>query len=117
MLRTLKDSLLVPDREPVPSLRATRRERRRMILGLAYPEAGSTLRFGSHWSIFRLGRGLSLKPFSQWALQRPLHTGPWSRSLKVMPLKAIFKVEKPIIGMLHLPALPGSPANRLDLNA
>ncbi len=33
-----------------------------------------------------------------------------------MPLKAIFHVEKPIIGMLHLRALPGSPANRLDLN-
>lgn len=34
-----------------------------------------------------------------------------------MPLKTIFKSEKPVIAMLHLPALPGSPGNTEDLNA
>ncbi len=32
-------------------------------------------------------------------------------------IKSIFKVEKPVIGMLHLPALPGSPRNTDDLAA
>jgi membrane complex biogenesis BtpA family protein len=34
-----------------------------------------------------------------------------------MQLRAIFKVEKPVIGMVHLPPLPGSPENRSELNA
>jgi membrane complex biogenesis BtpA family protein len=33
-----------------------------------------------------------------------------------MLLKTIFKAEKPVIGMLHLAPLPGSPANTADLN-
>ena len=32
-------------------------------------------------------------------------------------MKTIFNVEKAVIGMLHLAALPGSPANALDLTA
>ena len=34
-----------------------------------------------------------------------------------MSLSSIFKVPKPVIGMLHLPALPGSPENTMDLAA
>lgn len=43
--------------------------------------------------------------------------GSLSTPLDVMPVKAIFHVEKPVIGMLHLRALPGSPTNTLDVNA
>ena len=32
-------------------------------------------------------------------------------------IKRVFKRRKPIIGMLHLPALPGSPLNRLAIDA
>src|SRR5919109_4035292 len=34
-----------------------------------------------------------------------------------MPFAGLFKTIKPVIGMLHVPALPGSPRNTLALNA
>ena len=34
-----------------------------------------------------------------------------------MQLVDLFKAIKPVIGMLHVPALPGSPRNTLALNA
>jgi uncharacterized protein len=34
-----------------------------------------------------------------------------------MKLPDIFKTTKPVIGMLHIPALPGSPQNKLSLDA
>src|SRR5438552_3899301 len=34
-----------------------------------------------------------------------------------MRLVDLFKAIKPVIGMLHIPALPGSPRNTLSLNA
>ena len=32
-------------------------------------------------------------------------------------LSDVFGITKPVIGMLHVPALPGSPRNTLDFNA
>src|SRR5438552_13367150 len=34
-----------------------------------------------------------------------------------MQLPDVFNIRKPVIGMLHVPALPGSPQNKLDFNA
>jgi uncharacterized protein len=34
-----------------------------------------------------------------------------------MELSDLFKTRKPVVGMLHAPALPGSPQNKLDFNA
>src|SRR5438552_9240069 len=34
-----------------------------------------------------------------------------------MQLPDVFNIRKPVIGMLHVPALPGSPQNKLDCNA
>src|SRR6266705_7132742 len=34
-----------------------------------------------------------------------------------MELPEVFNIRKPVIGMLHVPALPGSPQNKLRLNA